>query len=262
MNELALFAGAGGGVLGSHLLGWRTICAVERDAYAAQVLAQRQNDGSLPPFPIWSDVCSFDGRPWRNLVDVVSGGFPCQDISVAGSGIGIAGPRSSLWSQMARIIGEVRPGIVALENSPMLVGRGLALVVSELAEMGYGARWCVLGAADLGAPHQRYRVWLVAFDNKKQAYAEEVADACRKHGQGTPGKRAHSKIWSEPVERPIGSCRHGARWWAPEPGMGRVADGVADGVAYRVDRLKALGNGQVPRVAAGAFSILSDKGDS
>ncbi len=74
MNELALFAGAGGGILGGHLLGWRTVCAVERDAYAAQVLAQRQNDGALRAFPIWSDVCSFDGRPWRGLIDVVSGG--------------------------------------------------------------------------------------------------------------------------------------------------------------------------------------------
>jgi hypothetical protein len=89
MNELALFAGAGGGILGGHMLGWRTVCAVERDAYAAQVLAQRQNDGALRPFPIWSDVCSFDGRPWRGVVDVVSGGFPCQDISVAGKGAGI-----------------------------------------------------------------------------------------------------------------------------------------------------------------------------
>jgi DNA (cytosine-5)-methyltransferase 1 len=84
LRELALFAGAGGGILGGHLLGWRTVCAVERDAYAAQVLAQRQNDGILEPFPIWSDVCTFDGRPWRGIVDVISGGFPCQDISVAG----------------------------------------------------------------------------------------------------------------------------------------------------------------------------------
>lgn len=109
MNELALFAGAGGGILGGHLLGWRTVCAVERDAYAAQVLAQRQNDGILRPFPIWSDVCSFDGKPWRGIVDVVSGGFPCQDISANGHGAGIAGHRSELWSEMARIVSEVRP---------------------------------------------------------------------------------------------------------------------------------------------------------
>jgi DNA (cytosine-5)-methyltransferase 1 len=84
VNELALFAGAGGGILGGKLLGWRTVCAVEREPYAASVLVARQNDGFLPPFPIWDDVCTFDGRPWRGRVDVVSGGFPCQDISAAG----------------------------------------------------------------------------------------------------------------------------------------------------------------------------------
>jgi DNA (cytosine-5)-methyltransferase 1 len=94
MNELALFAGAGGGILGGELLGWRTICAVERDPYAASVLLARQNDGLLPPFPVWDDVCTFDGRPWRGRVDVVSGGFPCQDISAAGKGAGITGERS------------------------------------------------------------------------------------------------------------------------------------------------------------------------
>ena len=91
MNELALFAGAGGGILGGHLLGWRTVCAVEWEPYPASVLVARQNDGLLPHFPIWNDVQTFDGRPWRGLVDVVSGGFPCQDISAAGTGMGIAG---------------------------------------------------------------------------------------------------------------------------------------------------------------------------
>ena len=86
MNELALFAGAGGGILGGHLLGWRTVCAVEWEAYPASVLCARQNDGLLPPFPIWDDVQTFDGHPWRGIVDVVSGGFPCQDISAAGGG--------------------------------------------------------------------------------------------------------------------------------------------------------------------------------
>ena len=83
MNELALFAGAGGGILGGKLLGWRTVCAVEWDQYAATVLAQRQNDGFLEAFPIWDDVQTFDGRPWQGVVDVISGGFPCQDISAA-----------------------------------------------------------------------------------------------------------------------------------------------------------------------------------
>ena len=86
LNELALFAGAGGGILGGHLLGWRTVCAVEWEPYPASVLCARQNDKVLPPFPIWDDVQTFDGKPWRGLVDVVSGGFPCQDISAAGGG--------------------------------------------------------------------------------------------------------------------------------------------------------------------------------
>lgn len=234
LRELALFAGAGGGILGGHLLGWRTVCAVERDAYAAQVLAQRQNDGALKAFPIWSDVCSFDGRPWRGLVDVVSGGFPCQDISVAGNGAGIEGKRSGLWREMARIIGEVRPRFAFVENSPLLVSRGLALVVSDLAEMGYDAKWCIVSASDTGAPHQRERCWVVADSGKK--------------GLSVSREKPYGENWEQVRGLPASSGR-----WPAEPGMGRVANGLA----YRVDRIKALGNGQVPRVAATAFDILS-----
>jgi DNA (cytosine-5)-methyltransferase 1 len=162
LNELALFAGAGGGILGGHLLGWRTVCAVERDPYAAAVLAQRQNDGALHPFPVWNDVCTFDGKPWRGRVDVVSGGFPCQDISVAGGGAGLSGERSGLWREFARIIREVGPRYVFVENSPALAFRGLDVVLGDLAEMGYDAEWGVLGADDVGAPHVRKRIWIVA----------------------------------------------------------------------------------------------------
>jgi len=160
LRELALFAGAGGGILGGHLLGWRTICAVEYEPYPAAILIQRQNDGILQPFPIWDDVRTFDGKPWRGLVDVVSGGFPCQDISSAGTGKGITGERSGLWKEMARIIGEVRPPYVLVENSPMLIRRGLAVVLGDLASMGYDARWGVLGAHHAGAPHKRDRIWI------------------------------------------------------------------------------------------------------
>jgi DNA (cytosine-5)-methyltransferase 1 len=129
VNELALFAGAGGGILGGHLLGWRTVCAVELDPYAASVLVARQNEGLLPPFPVWDDVQTFDGRPWAGIVDVVSGGFPCQDISVAGKGAGISGERSGMWRHMARIVGEIRPKYVFVENSPALITRGLGVVL-------------------------------------------------------------------------------------------------------------------------------------
>ena len=141
MNELALFAGAGGGLLASKLLGWRTVCAVESDAFCCRVLSERQNDGSLEPFPIWNgDIGDFDARGWE--VDVVSGGFPCTDISSASANRnaeGIKGPQSGLWSAFARIIREVdHPGLqVFVENSPMLVTRGLHRVLSDLASMGF-----------------------------------------------------------------------------------------------------------------------------
>lgn len=163
MRELALFAGAGGGILGGRLLGWRTVCAVEIDPYARRVLLARQADGCLGRFPIWDDVRTFDGTRWRGTVDVISGGFPCQDISAAGKGAGITGTKSGLWKEMARIVGEVRPRFVFVENSPLLVSRGLALVLGDLAAMGYDARWGVLGAEHAGAPHKRHRLWIMAY---------------------------------------------------------------------------------------------------
>ncbi|MFZ2125394.1 MAG: DNA cytosine methyltransferase [Candidatus Saccharimonadales bacterium] len=167
LRELALFAGAGGGILGGKLLGWRTVCAVEWEPYPASVLAARQNDGLLPTFPIWNDVCTFDGRPWRGIVDVVSGGFPCQDISAAGKGAGINGERSGLWREMARIIGEVRPRFAFVENSPILTSRGLGRVLGDLAEMGFDAEWGVLGAHAIGANHKRERIWILAYTNTR-----------------------------------------------------------------------------------------------
>jgi DNA (cytosine-5)-methyltransferase 1 len=164
LRELALFAGAGGGIIASHLLGWRTICAVENNEYAASVLVARQNDGTLPPFPIWADdIRGFDGHPWRGSVDVVSGGFPCTDISVAGKGAGIDGEHSGLWKEMARIIREVRPCFVFIENSPALTTRGGSRVLSDLASMGFDVEWGVLGADACGAWHERKRFWAVAY---------------------------------------------------------------------------------------------------
>ena len=169
MNELHLFAGAGGGILAGQLLGHRTVCAVEWEPYAQAVLVARQNDGTFPPFPIWDDVQTFDGKPWRGIVDIVAGGFPCQDISVAGNGAGLDGERSGMWLHMARIIGEVRPRYVLVENSPALTSRGLGRVLGDLAALGFDACWGVLGASDVGAPHKRERIWIVAFN---MAYPE------------------------------------------------------------------------------------------
>lgn len=289
MNELALFAGAGGGILGGKLLGWRTVCAVEREPYAASVLAQRQNDGILPAFPIWDDVCTFDGKPWRGIVNVVSGGFPCQDISLAGTGKGLDGERSGLWAEMARVIDEVRPQYAFVENSPALTSRGLGRVLGDLAALGFDARWGVLGASDVGAPHRRERIWIVAHANgmrklQPQGSQQEQrgwpSDCCKdvsdtdshKH-QSEPHARSGQGQASGSAELPCHTngtglaqwkgqrCDHGAElaatlgadWWAVEPDLGRVANGVA----ARVDRLKAIGNGQVPQCAAQAWRLLT-----
>ena len=172
VNVLELFAGAGGGILGGMLCGDRTVCAVEFDAYARSVLLARQADGTFPHFPIWDDVRTFDGRPWRGVVDGVSGGFPCQDISIAGKGAGLDGERSGLWREMARIIGEVRPRFVLVENSPMLTLRGLGTVLGDLASMGFDAEWGVLGANAIGANHKRERIWILANTNAQPARCE------------------------------------------------------------------------------------------
>ncbi len=255
MNELALFAGAGGGILGGKLLGWRTVCAVEREPYAASVLAQRQNDGLLPAFPIWDDVCTFDGKPWRGVVDVVSGGFPCQDISAAGKGAGIDGERSGLWGQMARIVGEVRPRFVFVENSPLLVGRGLVRVLADLADLGFDAQWGVVGANDAGAPHQRDRLWIVAYGDGAQTYEQ-----LREPGEHGYEQWGTVEAWKEAIRQ--------EDWPTGNDDAARLAEilrkadlaeirGVVDGVAGRVDRLKAIGNGQVPQCAAEAWRILT-----
>ena len=262
MNELALFAGYGGGILGGYLLGWRTVCAVEVAPDARERLMARQDDGSLQPFPIWDDVCSFDGKPWAGRVDVISGGFPCQDISVAGKGAGITGARSGLWGQFARIIGEVRPRYVLVENSPALVARGLGTVLGDLATLGFDARWGVLGAdetalatycGEIPISHERDRIWIVGC--RKGTDPDSLRQQQPQRGQPNKWGRAGDVGAELGVPCCDGEVAQGspATWWSAEPGMGRVAHGVAD----RVDRLRGLGNGQVPAVAALAWETLT-----
>jgi DNA (cytosine-5)-methyltransferase 1 len=233
MNELALFAGAGGGILGGKLLGWRTICAVEWEKYPASVLLARQNQKLLPTFPIWDDVQTFDGRPWRGIVDVVSGGFPCQDISSAGRGAGIEGERSSMWKHMARIIKEAEPTYAWIENSAMLVKRGLGTVLKDLAEMGYNAEWGVFSAGAVGANHERQRIWILAYSNLSQCKGRSISS----------GVHTKNTNLSNPC------------WWKDSSGIHRMDDGVA----ARMDRLKAIGNGQVPTVATNAWTSLINR---
>jgi len=243
MNELALFAGAGGGLLASRLLGWNTVCAVEIEEYPRKVLLQRQRDGHLDRFPVWDDICTFDGKQWRGAIDVVSGGFPCQDISAAGAGAGIDGERSGLWFEMLRIIGEVRPAFVFAENSPNLRTRGLGTVIEGLAGLGYDVRWCVLGAWHVCANHRRNRMWILSNTNVSRVRIEQ--------GRSSRAHRKDKTLTVNDSKEDAKKPWYGS-WWASEPDVGRVANGVAN----RVDRIKAIGNGQVPQVAALAWNIL------
>ena len=245
MNELALFAGAGGGILGGMLLGWRTVCAVEIDPYCRRVLLARQRDGILTPFPVWDDVRTFDGRPWRGHADIITGGFPCQDISTASrNGRGLNGERSGLWSEFARIIGEVRPKYVFVENSPALRVRGLDRVLSDLASLGFDARWGCVGTDKAGGPCQGRRIWIVATANGVHVDLwmgpdeTETRQPVRESGQGKR-RQGEGSPWVAPPDQP---------------------PGVDHGLAYRVERTRAVGNGQVPAVAALAWEMLTSDG--
>ncbi|WP_241548324.1 DNA cytosine methyltransferase [Leptospira yasudae] len=288
------------------MLGWKTVCAVELNSYCARRLLQRQNEGHLPPFPVWDNVCTFDGRPWKGLIDVVAGGFPCQDISIAGKGGGIDSERSGLWKEMFRIICEVRPRYAFVENSPLLTRRGIDRVLGNLASMGFDAIWGVLGADNVGAPHIRKRIWILAYTrygHRRSVESGTTGFDCRKKSKtfGTPktitasrsSKRSkvvahayrmrklqskgskqnfrrrtcnrseeisHSNDFDDNGRRFISSqvsfeqatrIQRG-EWWAVEPPVGRVVNGMA----ARLDQLRAIGNGQVPAVVCLAWRAL------
>ena len=319
LHSLHLFAGAGGGILADLLLGHVPVCAVEIDPYCQRVLMQRQADGFLPYFPIWDDIRTFDGKPWRGHVDLVAGGFPCQPWSLAGARKGHTDNRN-LWPDTYRVVCAIRPRYVFLENVPGLLAHPyFGCILGALAEAGYDARWCVLGADDIGAPHRRKRLWLLATNahsasggmepgrgqwargatsasvpgahGTSQSLADASSIRCLRHttqptggcpsledtdSGGLPGSSLCTKqqgrtqaLGASENDSPVGNAHSssthalsspsGSRrtisesgWWLTEPDVGRVAHGVA----ARVDRLRALGNGQVPLCAAMAWRIL------
>ena len=258
LRAISLFSGVGGLDLGLRDAGVaRTVCYVEREAHAAAVLVARMADGRLDEAPIWSDVCSFDGRPWRGSVDLVVGGFPCQDISSAGSRAGIIdGARSGLWREYARIVREVGPRFVFVENVGALLVRGVDVVLGDLAGMGFDAEWGVFRASDVGAPHRRERIFILADTDRRglgicgRPERSRVERAPRDESDGRhPGSRA-----------PWPPGRNDAAGWRDylerHPGLEPALRRGTHGSAGRVDRLRGLGNAVVPDVAALAWETL------
>jgi DNA (cytosine-5)-methyltransferase 1 len=223
MNELALFAGAGGGLLASDLLGIRTICAVERDEFSRSILIKRQNDRTLNTFPIWDDVRTFDGTVWRGSVDLLSGGFPCQAFSTAAHGRNVAS--KDLWPEMRRIARECVPKFIFAENVSELAINRAAM---DLRADGYECTTTCYSAQDMGADHIRKRYWLLAYADRNCEFRSAFNAKAQRLPEFCP------------------------RVWETNPNEFRVPDGMA----HRVDKLRAIGNGQVPCVAAAAFLTL------
>lgn len=224
----SLFSGIGGLELGLEAaLGAETLWQCESDPYARAVLERH-----WPEVERYDDVKTMVRPPY---VEILCGGFPCQDISNAGKREGIHGQKSSLWFEFARIIAEVRPQYVVVENVAALARRGLDVVLGDLARLGYDAEWSVVSAESVGAPHRRNRLFVLAWRATSHANLQGLEKR-----QGVGGDNG-----------PKLATAFGGGWWASEPGVGRVVDGVLSRLdrRKRVARLRCLGNAVVPQVS-------------
>jgi DNA (cytosine-5)-methyltransferase 1 len=216
----SVFSGIGGLDLGLEYAGMQVIWQVEKDPFAQKILRKR-----FPEAALYEDVQTVTGL---TKVDVLAGGFPCQDISVAGKGAGINGEQSGLWSHFARLIGELKPKFVIIENVTTLRSRGLEKVLQDLAACGYDAQWDCLPASAFGADHQRDRIFIIAYDQSL----------------GIQG------VWPERFEIPytheqeILSVRDSDGQWKVEPDLRREVHGVPN----VLHRLRTLGNAVIPMI--------------
>ena len=275
MNVLDLFSGIGGFSLGLERAGMKTVAFCEINEYARQVLAKH-----WPGVRCYDDVRSLTGKRIAadgvGQVDVICGGFPCQDLSFAGKGAGLAGERSGLYREVIRLAGEIRPSFIILENVSALLSRGLGDVLGDLASLGYDAEWHCIPASYVGAHHRRDRIWIIAYlqtvAQRSNAYSAgshraevhlvgnaelrdeqvgiagslgaDVADAERRGPQGGDEQRAWSPAIFAPEIRRHRGRRQLRETWRTEPDVGRVAHGVP----FAVDRIQCLGNAVVPQI--------------
>ena len=226
LRHLDLFSGIGGFALGLERAGgFETVAFCEIEPYCQAVLKKH-----WPHVPIFPDIRELTADA-VGPVDIITGGFPCQDISNAGQREGIKGKQSGLWSEFARLIGEIRPRFTIVENVSALLGRGLGRVLGDISALRYDAEWHCIPASAVGAPHERERVWIVG-------YAE------RQHDSRQFIHRITHSPWAEAR---LGKL---VRVSCPEvrrqavPGFGRMDDGLPP----RVDRLRGLGNAVVPQI--------------
>ncbi len=247
MNVLDLFSGIGGFSLGLERAGMRTVAFCEIEPYARRVLAKH-----WPAVPCYDDVRTLTADRLRSdgiSVDVICGGFPCQDISSAGLKVGITGKRSGLWGEYARLVLELRPRFVIVENVSALLARGLDRVLGDLAAIGYDAEWYCISAANVGAPHSRERVWIIAYPNGNgEPVGTEHDEARRMPADGD----AHAELRIQPLAlhlARIGREQESLPWdrvWPDENSP--LGMGVDDGLPERLDRLRHLGNAVVPQI--------------
>lgn len=257
LSVLDLFSGIGGFSLGLERTGgFETVAFCEIEPFCRRVLAKH-----WPKVPCYEDVRTLSADTLRRdgiAVDVICGGFPCQDISAAGRGEGLAGARSGLWFEYSRLIRELRPQLVIVENVAELLGRGMGEVLGALAENGYDACWRSIPASEIGAPHPRDRIWIVAYASSagleghrlasgiqaKIAYAsgtDDAANAARFAGVYSLRDAGISAVLDA---MPDGPAWAGQQWPKTRPCIRRVDDGIPD----RVDRTTALGNAVVPQI--------------
>jgi DNA (cytosine-5)-methyltransferase 1 len=251
---LSLCSGVGALELGIQLAApnARVVCYVEREAFPCSVLVTRMQDGVLDEAPLWTDITSFDGKPWRGVVDCVSAGYPCQPFSCAGAGFGPDDERNT-WPEITRILEEVQPSLVFCENVSNHLHEGFDGVALDLDALGYRIAALLIRASDVGASHGRERLF---FMGQRSVMA---------HTNGFGSSFWETCTWDKHTQL---SCRDAtyppppedrARWgqWLEqrpetEPSLLRGSDGLA----CRVDRLRAVGNAVVPSVAATAWHVL------
>lgn len=279
LNGLDLFSGIGGITLA--LSEWvNPVAYCEIEPYAQKVLLSRMSDGQLPIAPIWDDVRTLQKSDIKESVDIIYGGFPCQDISVAGRKAGITKEsRSGLFYKIMRLTDELKPQFLFLENVPNIRNQGLDKVLQEITDRGYNCRWGILSAAEVGAWHQRKRWWLLGYSKrdgrftatKQGSFNQTVFDSQEGTNQTEQltGASASRVLAEEFISDSDSKGLEGQQqssgaettqptisrscWWQSEPAVGRVVNGLPS----RVDRVKCLGNAVVPECAKEAFKRLT-----